>query len=165
MHISKFRIQNYKSYLDSEDVNLESGINIITGQNNAGKTALLQALSLNFGDNPHRSIHTISNPVEQVNPQSSLQVTFSLTKDDFRTYIFNYFDQLLIPKSHVSGHSYSKTLLFSDFLRDENSLNVKFLKGGSYRDVDVTEIPTERSNQNYAYSIDKKTSYLHSLPM
>jgi len=48
MFISKFQIQNYKSFLDSGEVELKQGINIVTGKNNGGKTALMQALGLTF---------------------------------------------------------------------------------------------------------------------
>jgi AAA domain, putative AbiEii toxin, Type IV TA system/AAA ATPase domain len=58
MRISSFRIENYKSFANSGPVNLSSGMNIVTGQNNAGKTALLQALSLEFEWSEHRSLTT-----------------------------------------------------------------------------------------------------------
>jgi AAA15 family ATPase/GTPase len=37
------------------------GINIIVGQNNSGKTALLEALTMNFDNVPHRSIKNLRN--------------------------------------------------------------------------------------------------------
>jgi AAA15 family ATPase/GTPase len=63
MHISKFQLFNYKSFQDSGLLEFTQGINIIVGQNNAGKTALLEALTLNFSDVPHRSIKTLNNPL------------------------------------------------------------------------------------------------------
>jgi len=48
MYISKFQVLNYKSYRDSTEIELKRGFNILTGQNSAGKTALLEALSLDF---------------------------------------------------------------------------------------------------------------------
>jgi predicted ATPase len=58
MHISRFQLLNYKSFRDSGVLEFQPGINIIVGANNAGKTALLEALSLNFENNPHRSLKT-----------------------------------------------------------------------------------------------------------
>src|SRR5277367_1967624 len=58
MKIAEFRISNYKSFNDSEPIKLGPGFNIVAGQNNAGKTALLQALSLTFRNHPHRSLAT-----------------------------------------------------------------------------------------------------------
>jgi hypothetical protein len=59
MYISHFRVHNYKSFYKSPSLSLSPGFNIITGQNNAGKTALLQALSLRFAINPHFSLKTV----------------------------------------------------------------------------------------------------------
>ena len=56
MHISHFQLFNYKSFRDSGALEFKPGINIIVGANNAGKTALLEALTLSFETSPHRSI-------------------------------------------------------------------------------------------------------------
>jgi AAA15 family ATPase/GTPase len=45
MCIKNFQVLNFKSYRDSGILKFGRGFNIITGQNNAGKTALLQALT------------------------------------------------------------------------------------------------------------------------
>src|SRR5260221_6590667 len=62
MYINKFRLTNYKSYSDSGEVEFKPGFNIIVGQNNAGKTALLEALTLQFNGIPHRTIETVPFP-------------------------------------------------------------------------------------------------------
>ena len=49
MYISKIRVQNYKAFNDSGWIEFKPGINIISGQNHSGKTALLEALSLTDG--------------------------------------------------------------------------------------------------------------------
>lgn len=59
MYLSKFQLFKYKSFLDSCLLEFTPGINIVVGQNNAGKTALLEALSLNFDNILHRSIKTL----------------------------------------------------------------------------------------------------------
>jgi predicted ATPase len=59
MYISGFELRNYKSFHEPRPLVLQPRFNIITGQNNAGKTALLNALSLNFAGNPHRSEKTV----------------------------------------------------------------------------------------------------------
>ncbi len=56
MHLSSFRVTNYKSFHDSEKVHFEPGFNVIVGRNNVGKTALSEAISLRFLDKPHRSL-------------------------------------------------------------------------------------------------------------
>ena len=59
MVISSITVKNYMGFLDSGDIKLSSGFNIIVGQNNAGKTALLEALSLQFDNKPHRTRKTV----------------------------------------------------------------------------------------------------------
>lgn len=55
MHIQKLRILNYKSFRDSGFIEFGPGFNVIVGQNNSGKTALLEALGLHLGENkPHK---------------------------------------------------------------------------------------------------------------
>jgi len=67
MHISHFQLFNYKSFRDSGALEFKPGINIIVGANNAGKTALLEALSLDFENNPHRSLKTEQDFVSVMN--------------------------------------------------------------------------------------------------
>jgi AAA15 family ATPase/GTPase len=62
MYIAKFQVQNYKSFLSSQEVNLTSGFNVVVGQNNAGKTALVEALSLHFDNKYHMSMKTSPSP-------------------------------------------------------------------------------------------------------
>src|SRR6185295_16259634 len=82
MYFSDIQISNYKGYRQSETLKLETGINIIVGKNNVGKTALLEALSLRFESNPHRTIETVATPSINPNPLSSVTFTVTLTKDE-----------------------------------------------------------------------------------
>jgi recombinational DNA repair ATPase RecF len=58
MNILEFKVENYKSWYDSGVVAISPGFNIIIGQNNVGKSALLEALSFTTSPNPHRSLVT-----------------------------------------------------------------------------------------------------------
>lgn len=82
MHISRFRAGNYKSFYESEPLELGPGFNVIVGPNNVGKTALLEVLSLRFGSNPHRSPKTI--PAPDINPPapSWIEVSVTLTRNE-----------------------------------------------------------------------------------
>jgi len=47
MRIVKFNVRNYKSFADTgSEAVLTNGINVVVGQNNVGKTALLEAVSV-----------------------------------------------------------------------------------------------------------------------
>jgi predicted ATP-dependent endonuclease of OLD family len=55
MRFISIRIQNYKSFAQSSTIPLASGRNVVVGENNSGKTAFLEAVSLKFGRDPHRT--------------------------------------------------------------------------------------------------------------
>lgn len=78
MHVRSFGVNNYKSFSASEHMELEAGFNVIVGQNNVGKTALAEALSLRFEDKPHRSPETVPIPSAEPRPGSNVQVVFEL---------------------------------------------------------------------------------------
>lgn len=47
MYIARIRIRNYRCFQDTT-VDFQPGLNVIIGENNAGKTTLLNALMLVF---------------------------------------------------------------------------------------------------------------------
>jgi len=82
MRITNFRVRNYKSFFDSEDIVFRPGFNVIVGRNNVGKTALLQALGLQAGSVPHKSFRTSpSSGIPALGP-SLFTVTFELGKTE-----------------------------------------------------------------------------------
>lgn len=89
MRISSFRIKNYKSFWDSEEVKFSSGFNILVGQNNVGKTALLEALALNFMGKPHKSLLSASRFTAALNPFSSAAVIFTINGTELRDILLS----------------------------------------------------------------------------
>jgi predicted ATPase len=77
MYISKLTVGNYKSFFETPELVFRPSFNFITGQNSSGKTALLEALSLDFSCVPHRSAITL--PREGMLPQQVSEVNFSVT--------------------------------------------------------------------------------------
>lgn len=78
MYVSKFKIRNYKSYRETDEIELKPGFNIIVGQNSAGKTALLKALQLQLDWSPHRSIVTAPDADSPNLPTCSVKVSFAV---------------------------------------------------------------------------------------
>jgi predicted ATPase len=78
MYISKFQVTHFKSYLDSGDIEFKPGFNVLTGQNSAGKTALLDALTLQYQCKPHRSEKTIPFEGAPLLDSSFINVTFEI---------------------------------------------------------------------------------------
>jgi energy-coupling factor transporter ATP-binding protein EcfA2 len=83
MYVSEVKVKNYKSYEDSGTLRLASGFNLITGRNNAGKTALLEAISGSMSSSPHKSVRNMPQPGRVINPTSEVNVSFVLTNAEF----------------------------------------------------------------------------------
>jgi hypothetical protein len=77
MWIKSFRLTNYKSFDDSGEHALARHMNVIVGQNNVGKTALLQAIAQRLVAQPHRN--SAQRRGEARNPFSSIELDFVTT--------------------------------------------------------------------------------------
>src|SRR5262249_31634003 len=84
MFLKTFQVINYKCYHEPEGIDFSPGLNIITGQNNVGKTAFLESLGLTFSDMPHRSLTTI--PLFGTPPNPTSGVTLSVTLSQKEVY-------------------------------------------------------------------------------
>lgn len=111
MYLSKFQVQNYKSFRNSGKIEFKQGINIIVGQNNSGKTALLEALSLNFEQKIHESIKT--KPIKNgqgnndvVYTDSSIEFKSEEIKQIFKLSDFSAFKILSQTQSNFEPMSY-----------------------------------------------------------
>jgi predicted ATPase len=181
MHISKFQLFNYKSFQDSGLLEFTQGINIIVGQNNAGKTALLEALTLNFGDVPHRSIKTLKTPLSTLdNTLSKSKIYIYLEKKELRLMIDQYLP-LIIPMEanmEANGEKAEKTVnKFIEWMNQDN--DVKFLVSLSSNNViDVantdltfgiyshtTQVTGSQNGENTYYSINVKRTVSDELKL
>jgi len=98
-------VSNYKSFHQEQPLRFGKGINMITGQNNAGKTALLEALTLQFGPHPHRSLVTM--PAENVRPPGRSAVTFviEIDRDELQDLLTNEIETFWLPSPiNAEGH-------------------------------------------------------------
>ena len=68
--------------MDSEEIKFQPGFNVIVGQNNSGKTALIEALSLRFPNTPHRSLKTLPHPYSIIDKASKVEIIFKLQPMD-----------------------------------------------------------------------------------
>ncbi len=91
MYIARFQVKNYKSFLSSQEVDLAPGFNVVIGQNNAGKTALVEALSLQFATKYHMSIKTSPSPGALLHDSvtSTVQIAFQLAEGEAEQLLIN----------------------------------------------------------------------------
>lgn len=99
MYIAKFQVKNYKSFLSSQEVTLTSGFNVIVGQNNAGKTALVEALSLHFDNKVHMSMKTSPSPGVLLHDSltSAVQMAFKLGRGEAEQLLINARGSFYLP--------------------------------------------------------------------
>src|SRR5579859_4038055 len=97
MRINQIKVLNYKSFLNSDAIPFTSGFNVVVGQNNAGKTALLEALSLQFGDKRHRSTSTMPAKNAVLSGVSQVEVSFELDAGELPPFIKNYLPDFFLP--------------------------------------------------------------------
>jgi predicted ATPase len=100
VYISQFQIWNNKSFRETEPVALTRGINIVTGQNNVGKTALLQALRLDWEFTPHRSIKSVPVATTPIVDPVSVAVTVTVSSTEFRSVIAGHQIWVPVPRLH-----------------------------------------------------------------
>lgn len=72
MHITRIKINDYKSYFKTPIIKLEKGINLIVGKNNVGKTALLEALTGKISTHSHLN--------EETKPRKNSTISFQKTQ-------------------------------------------------------------------------------------
>src|SRR5712664_2755868 len=82
MYIASFKLENYKSFRSTPETPLAPGFNVIVGQNNVGKTALVEALSLTFAQRQHRSVQTVPGRNTPVTGASTVTVLLHLSRDE-----------------------------------------------------------------------------------
>src|SRR5205809_4825900 len=87
MYIASFKIENYKSFYSTPEIPLTPGFNVIVGQNNVGKTALVEALRLTFVQNQHRSLQTVPGRNTPVTGASMVTVSLQLSRDEVLHYL------------------------------------------------------------------------------
>ena len=97
MQISSFQIVNYKSYRDSGELQLSTGFNVLVGQNNAGKSTLLEALGLKFASKPHRSLSALPRVTSPVNPTSSAKAALTVTREELKDILLSINGPFFVP--------------------------------------------------------------------
>jgi hypothetical protein len=130
MKLKILQLNNYKSFFDSSQLSLEPGFNLVVGANNVGKTALLEAMSLNFASHPHRSILTIPWPGAQPAPNSTVQATFQLDPGEAKDLLIDATEFFTIPSPTEPNDINQAHRWLNGF--DSSDLLVVGLKGEGY---------------------------------
>ena len=81
MKLLKFRVKEYKSIIDSGECSIENDITIFAGKNEAGKTALLEALEDFSSD---KKIRESAKPLFRNNKLPLITATFLISLDELK---------------------------------------------------------------------------------
>ena len=102
MYFKNFTVQNYKSYFEPQTIRLDQGINLVIGKNNAGKTALLEAISLDFKDQFHRSLKSLPDKdrfgKNETDRNSVVRFEFIVSSQELRRFLMTYEGEIGIPQ-------------------------------------------------------------------
>lgn len=148
MKIERFRVQNYKSFIDSGEAELSNGLNVVVGANNVGKTALLEALGLKFSQRSHRSLKTLPTPTTAPNPNSVVTVSLSIEGSELKNLLLTNFSEFRIPvPTNYSGDGME--LLTELFAASAVRFTVSFVAPANLSaNVQPSAVPTWRSQRH-----------------
>lgn len=159
MFISSITIENFRSFSGKLEVNFSSGMNLILGENNAGKSAILEAFALDEVQyNPHLSEKTKPFEDSIVAGMVRVGVRFVVKKEE----LFRFFGRsilLPIPEQFSSGPGFSNYLKNAPELRFGITFNVS--QGGKWivfshfvGDLEVST-PTQSGTAVLTYSCEE----------
>jgi predicted ATP-dependent endonuclease of OLD family len=159
MFISKFSVKNYKSFLDSGDIEFKPGINIIVGQNNSGKTALLEALELRVEQNVYESEKTKPTANSQGNTEKSHTVSTIVFKAEEVKQILSqsnflsfYIEQTSEPTKDLESFQQS---IGKDLVMDLEDRQFSLFTFGNYQQENIIR----RGRQVIALSLNQEGVY------
>ncbi|HDR9147615.1 ATP-dependent nuclease [Burkholderia vietnamiensis] len=107
MHIKNITLENYRSFRERTIVTLAPGMNLILGENNSGKSSILESLSLsNIEYEPHLSTETKQHPDDTLASSCQISLRFSIGLDEVWRYLG---DSFVLPTPH-QGHPITQNI-------------------------------------------------------
>lgn len=108
MKLLKARVLGFQSFSDSGDVEFADGINLLVGQNNAGKSSLLRALQPALADDRHR---TPQKWEDFRLPQPRVELTIDISGSELRSTILRRGQSFIPLPSGENAELYTNALL------------------------------------------------------
>jgi energy-coupling factor transporter ATP-binding protein EcfA2 len=125
MWIKSFHLKNFKSFGDSGKHPLDKHVNVVVGQNNTGKTALLQATSLQLTAVPHKNSNLRRE--DMPNPTSTFEFEFVLSGQELKDALLSFDSNVQIPIPSAWGHGQAQSILARIFQQPEISFSVQLI--------------------------------------
>ncbi|UTV53307.1 AAA family ATPase [Burkholderia arboris] len=119
MYVKNITLENYRSFRERTIVTLSPGMNLILGENNSGKSSLLEAFSLaNIEFEPHLSQETKQHPDDTLAAPCKAGLQFVIGLDEIWRYLG---DSFILP---TPTQGYSFTHDFPAYLANLKELEV-----------------------------------------
>ena len=150
MQIRSIRVLNYKCFNDSGEISIPSAFTIVTGKNNAGKTALTQAISLTIEDKPHRSPDTAPSPSTPTKGPSTVHLKIALSVSEFYELVSLHGQDFNLPKRPNSPDETQLREIASVFARGTVPLLLDYRSTGfavAYLDTPCASVQSENAFQ------------------
>lgn len=175
MRLDSIKIQNYKSYIDSEEIQLLPGFNVIVGKNNSGKTAFTETASLDFENMPHKSLKTKPDERTLINQTSQACIAYSIDKEEL-IFILKNRDTMFSIMRTSNGDANTEINRFLSFLEKNPRINFRLevtgqqdwkknlLGLGSYTNEKGLAIRFDNDNLVHEGSVREITKKDHYLP-
>ena len=158
MKLTKFRLQNYKSFVDSGVCNVQDGVTILAGQNESGKTNILDALVKINADKPAFSQDEYSFSNTETSP--TITYWFELSDSDHQQLTKEFPTVVLEDEvvAYVDAEGFE--IDFTDTQREErcNKAIEEFLN--NTKDLKIT-MP---QNKGIEYAVEFANSLLTNSP-
>lgn len=152
MYIAELQITNYKGFYDSREIALTPGFNVIVGPNDVGKTALVEAMSLQFNNNPHRSIKTVPRRGTKISDVSKVDVTFQLAEEEAEQLLIDDGNAFYVP---VDSRPAEESITFQALLHQPALLRCLFHPSGSFTSAFMESYDSHANAQNSVlFSVD-----------
>lgn len=141
MKLTSFQLKNYKPFNDSGQLHLGDGFNVVVGRNSSGKSALLQGISLRFGNTPHLSMRTKPTAQSAVPQRSEALFTIACTGTELRNLLFSRGERFYVPiKTGESNDPKSLSQVLGGlFGSDQMEFRVRRFGNG---DIEVSSYPS-----------------------
>jgi hypothetical protein len=154
MFISHCQINNYKGFKSSDPISFGPGFNVVVGKNNAGKTALADALSLKFKSIPHRSAQgSLSEP-------SSIHLKIKLSAEEGFGFV-GALNAVSVSAKHPTRVADSIAALRTYL---ENGVEVEATFGnGTFTNSRVSGVPEVAKHGGYALRVTPGSRDFHQV--
>ncbi|WP_084152451.1 AAA family ATPase [Burkholderia sp. A1] len=110
MHVSKIIIQNFRSFREKTEIPLSPGMNLVLGENNSGKSTILEAFSLSdLVYAPHLSLASKPHPDDEISSVVQVGLEFEVGIGEVWRYLGETI-KLPVPKQNELSQDFPKYL-------------------------------------------------------